>query len=125
MMATGISGPNAAMLATNALRLRRGSRKAKKPPPRRKKNIEDASPRELLWAILQEERRVVIEGVPRWMRTSEIIIRKAFQLADAGKPTLQRLLSELLFSVDMNPDGKGEGPRVVIDPDGMFTHVSS
>lgn len=90
-------------------------RKGQKPPPRKKKRREDVSPRDLLWRILQEERRVVIDGKVRWMRVAEIILNKAFLLADKGNATLQRLVTEIMM-MSGEPEREHSGPRVILDP---------
>jgi hypothetical protein len=86
-----------------------------KPAPRKKKAARSLSRRELFWTILQEQRRVVIDGKPKWMRTAEILVNKAFHLADAGNPTLNRLIGELLLDLDREARSDREMP-VIVDP---------
>jgi hypothetical protein len=92
--------------------------KGQKRPPRKKKQVEKTSPRDLLWGILQEERRVMVDGKSKWMTNSEIIMNNAFLLAEKGSAVMQRLVSELLIG----PAGDGdddEAMRVIVNPDGF------
>jgi hypothetical protein len=89
-----------------------------KPPPRKqKKELPELSGREILWRILQEERRILANGKVTWMRTSEIIIRKAYQLADGGNSTLQRLMSELLMRLSGEEDVAERMPSILLNQD--------
>lgn len=92
-------------------------KKGERPPPRKKKKQQELSPQELLWRILQEERRVTINGTVQWLRASEIIMKKAFLLAEAGSSTIDRILGELLMRVG-NGNERGEGElRIIYDDD--------
>lgn len=92
-------------------------KKGQKPPPRKKKESEALSPRDLLWRILQEERRVIIDDKPQWMRVSEIVMKKAFHLAEKGSPTVSRLVTELLMSVGEKEERQEGHPRIIFDRD--------
>jgi len=80
--------------------------KGQKPPPRKRKEKRAVAlkPSELLWQVLQEERRVVIGEQVRWMTTLEVLIRKAFEVSEKGNPTIRRLAMDLL----LRADGMGE-----------------
>lgn len=92
--------------------------KGQKPPPRkRKKEPVELSFQDLLWKILSEQKRVIVDGAPKWMRASEIIVHNAYLLADKGNPTLVRLIGDSLMEVDFKGREKDEMPEIVLAPD--------
>lgn len=93
-------------------------KEGQKPPPRkRKKEPADLSPRELLWKILREEKRVLVDGTPKWMRVSEIIITNAYSLAASGSPMIGRMMSEFLMEADAHRREEDVMPKVVFAPE--------
>jgi hypothetical protein len=89
--------------------------KGQKPPPRKKKVQAGISAKEVLWKVLQERRRVIIEGKAVWLTNAELICRRAFLEAERGSPVLGRLLNQLLMQAD-EPD-REEMPEIIIVPD--------
>jgi hypothetical protein len=88
-----------------------------KPPPRKEKSNEKQSTIELLVKILNEEQRVEIGGAVRWCTKAELIVLRAFQLAEKGSGTVSRALWDLLmledgppsendFWISLEPDGE-------------------
>lgn len=99
-------------------------KKGQKPPPRKPKaKAEKESSRELLERLLNEPRRVVIDGKPAWRTTATLVMHRAYEAAEQGNHTLQRLLSELHFAGE--PTGPlGPIKRMFIkERDGTFTPV--
>ena len=77
-------------------------KKGHKPAPRKQKekNAAALKPSELLWRILQEERRVTIGNQVRWMSTLQLLIRRAFEISDKGNPSIRRIALDLLMRTD-------------------------
>ncbi len=100
-------------------------RKGQKPPPRKKKVVTPFSARDLFWKVLQERRRVVIEGKPRWLSNADLIARRAYLEAEKGSPVLSRLLNQLLLAAE--PPAEDEMPEIICDPDydGDGPHVGT
>lgn len=71
---------------------------------------------EILRELLQERRRMVMDGEVKWPRTAEVLIRKAYQEAHKGDAVLLRDVMQLLFAMETEP-GEPHLP-VVCDPDG-------
>jgi hypothetical protein len=83
-------------------------KKGQKPPPRKKKPAPDISNKEIFWRVLQERRRVEIEGKVLWLTNAELIARRAFLEADKGSAVLGRLLNQLLLGAGDPEDGQPE-----------------
>jgi hypothetical protein len=81
-------------------------------PPRRKKKLGDLSFKDLLWKLLQEPRRVLIDGKPVWRTNAHLVSQRAFQEAEKGSSTLMRLCNELL----LGPGGPDEEvpPEIIL-----------
>jgi hypothetical protein len=75
-------------------------KKGQKPPPRRKKDSPAINEVHLFWRVLQEPRRAKINGKPKWVTATELIVRRAFIEAEKGSSTVQRLLNQLLLEHD-------------------------
>jgi hypothetical protein len=90
-------------------------KKGQKRPPRKKKVVGQFSTRDLFWKVLQERRRVVIDGKPAWLSNADLIARRAFLEAEKGSPVLSRLLNQLLLAADA--PAEDEMPEVIWDPD--------
>lgn len=76
-------------------------RKGQKPPPRKAKETSaKLSPIEILWHILKDCRPVVRKGKRVWISNTELILHKAFELAERGNPTMQRAVTALLLALD-------------------------
>lgn len=90
-------------------------KKGQKPPPRKKKTTPSFDAKELLWMILQERRRVVIEGKAVWLTNAELIGRRAFIEAEKGSPVLLRLVNQFILSVEPGEDS--QMPEVIVEPD--------
>lgn len=90
-------------------------KKGQKPPPRKKKNDAPQRVEDIFWAVLQESRRVVIDGKVCWISNAELITRRAFIESEKGSSTLQRLLSQLLLS--SAPGEESEQMPIVFLPD--------
>jgi hypothetical protein len=91
-------------------------KKGGKPPPRKAKAVlPEFSPTQILWDVLREQRRVLIDGKPVWLSNAELIWRKAMQLAEAGNATMQRAVNGVLFSLDEGKPKLNARARLVID----------
>ncbi|NTZ43288.1 hypothetical protein G7A66_09355 [Altererythrobacter sp. SALINAS58] len=92
-------------------------KKGQKPPPRRRKekSADSLRPSELLWGILQEERRVTQGGKVRWMSNSELLMHRAHELAQKGNPTIRRLLLDLMMAADPSANKEHIPTRMVVD----------
>lgn len=88
-------------------------KKGQKPPPRKAKSQSEPSVSEVFWRVLQERRRVVINGKPQWLTNAELVARRAMLEAEKGSPVLQRLLNQLLLLTDTPGE---EQPELIIDP---------
>lgn len=89
-------------------------RKGQKPPPRKPKaEPVEESARQMLKRLLQEQHDVTIDGKDIRQSTAELVIRKAFNVADGGNATIRRILNDLLFAGE--PDGPPE-PRIICQP---------
>ena len=87
-------------------------KKGHKPKPRKTKPREtELGIGDLLWKVLQEERRAITGNKITWMSAAEALIRKAYELADKGNPTMRRRISELLMRLE-KPGGDSQEPRV-------------
>jgi hypothetical protein len=76
-------------------------KKGQKPPPRKAKATSaKLSPVEILWQILKECRPVSRKGKRAWISNTELILLKAFELAERGNPTMQRAVTDLLLSLE-------------------------
>jgi hypothetical protein len=62
-----------------------------KPPPRKPKPPPPANARDMLWRLLQAERRVSTHGKVQWMTTAQMIVMQAHSLAEKGNAPCQRL----------------------------------
>ncbi len=75
-------------------------KKGEKPPPRkRKQKAKPESPRKLLSRLLAEPRRGRVGRKVMWFSTGELLVRKAFEVADRS-PTIHRLLVDLQFQAE-------------------------
>ena len=90
-------------------------KKGQKPPPRKRRKKPQESAQVVLWRILKELKRVEINGKPMWLPMSEIIMRKAFMLADEGHPSIQRLLTDIALA--NAEDDEEAQPRIETNPD--------
>ena len=90
-------------------------KKGQKRPPRKKKVVAQLSARDLFWKVLQERRRVVIDGKPLWLSNTDLIARRAFLEAEKGSPVLSRLLNQLLLAAETPADD--ELPEIICEPD--------
>jgi hypothetical protein len=90
-------------------------RKGQKPPPRKKREMGREDAHELFWRVLQEPRRVLIDGKPVWASATELIVRLAYSEAEKGSPTLQRLVNQMLLEDD-SPAAQ-EMPEIIVEPD--------
>jgi hypothetical protein len=79
-----------------------------KPPPRKPKPPPPANGREMLWGLLQEQRRVTTNGKTQWMTVAQIIMMQAHSLAENGNAACQRLLASLMLSTSEPYDGSDE-----------------
>lgn len=96
-------------------------KKGQKPPARKRRRKDATSPQVLLWQILNEQKRVELNGEVRWLSASEIIIRKAFALSDAGSSTIQRLLTAVVLA---EAEGEGdEQPRIETNPEAEVASI--
>ena len=85
-------------------------KKGHTPKPRKlKPSIKKPNNGEILWKILQEERRVVIEGKVQWIRIADLIVRRMYELADKGNSTMRRLSLELLMRGHDPIEDEGHG----------------
>jgi hypothetical protein len=70
-----------------------------KPPPRKPKSTaKRESARDLLNRLLNEPRRVLMDGKAVWRTTADLLVHKAYEAAEQGSPTIGRLLSDLHFA---------------------------
>jgi hypothetical protein len=91
-------------------------KKGQKPPPRKPKAVRaELYPTEILWMVLREQRRVLIDGKVAWMPNVDLIWRKAMELAEAGNATMQRTVTSLLFSLDEGKPKLNGRTRIEID----------
>jgi hypothetical protein len=65
-------------------------------PPGRKRKSQEID-YHILWQILQERKRVVIGGKPKWLSVAELVLQKAFELGERGNSTMNCLLGKLLM----------------------------
>ena len=79
-----------------------------KPPPRKPKPPPPANGRDMLWRLLQEERRVTTNGKTQWMTVAQIIVAQAHSLAEKGNSLCQRLLTRLILGTSEEHDGSPE-----------------
>jgi hypothetical protein len=87
-----------------------------KPPPRKKKRASSKTDaRQLFWRVLQEPRRAIVDGKRGWFSTSDLIVRKAFAVAEQGNSTLNRLLNQLLLRGENAADDHGY--ELILEPD--------
>lgn len=94
-----------------------------KPPPRKKKAPKDSiSVVQLFWHVLQEPRKATVNGKKGWFRASDLIVRKAFALAEQGNSTLNRLLNQLLLE-NLSPDEDLQ--TSVYEPDHAETEITT
>ncbi len=84
--------------------------------PRTRSGTGSTSRTELYWRILQERHRLPRGSKVVWMTKAELIVEKAFQLAEGGNPTLNRRLIDLLLVVEPNSDDQ-LGYKIEIDRD--------
>jgi hypothetical protein len=90
-------------------------KKGEKPPPRKKKDVPHEVPMsEAFRKVLEEERRVIIGGKAQWLTAADLIMKRAWQEAEKGSPTLRREVIRLMLSCEgVAPD---QAPLVVTDP---------
>ncbi len=75
-------------------------KKGQKPPPRKgKRKAKSESPRKLLSRLLAELRRGRMGRKVTWFSTGELVVRKAFEVAERS-PTIHRLLVDLQFQAE-------------------------
>ncbi len=89
-------------------------KKGQKPPPRRKRSVEELSFADLFWQILQERRKTMLKGRPAWSTNAELIVRRAYMEAEKGSAVLNRLLHQLLL--DTEPERENDMPEIILDP---------
>jgi hypothetical protein len=75
----------------------------------------------LLSRVLSEERRAEVGTQVKWLRMSEILILKAFELAERGSPIMRRRLIDL--GLRNQPPGGEEG-AIYIDLNGVKALIS-
>ena len=64
--------------------------------------------------VLEEERRVIIGGKAQWLTAADLVMKRAWQEAEMGSPTLRREIVRLMLSCEgVAPD---QAHLVVIDP---------
>ena len=91
-------------------------KKGQKPRARKPKAAAtELYPTEILWKVLREERRILIGGGASWMCNSDLILRKAMELAENGNATMQRAVNGLLFSLDKGKPKLNGRTRMEID----------
>ena len=90
-------------------------KKNEKPPPRKKKEAPREVPMsEAFRKVLEEERRVEIGGKPQWLTAADLVMKRAWQEAEKGSPTLRREIVRLMLSCEgVAPE---QAPLVVTDP---------
>lgn len=90
-------------------------KKGEKPPPRKKKDVPREVPMsEAFRKVLEEERRVIIGGKAQWLTAADLVMKRAWQEAEKGSPTLRREVIRLMLSCEgVAPD---QAPLVVTDP---------
>lgn len=99
-------------------------KKGQKPPPRKPRvEPKKESSSELLARLLNEPRRVAVDGKSVWLDTATLLIHLAYEAAEQGNHTLQRLLSEMHFA----DEPKGPLPPIerwfIKEEDGTFTPI--
>lgn len=90
-------------------------KKGQKPKPRKKAAQEPPTSGSLLWRILREERRVVIDGKAQYRSNAELLLRKAFELADKGNPAMSQLLAEMLLAKELAELQRPSETKLVMD----------
>jgi hypothetical protein len=78
--------------------------KDRQPERPKKKKPDDRSIKDLLWRLLQEERRVTIDGKVVWRTNAWLVSHRAMQEAEKGSSVLMRLCNELM----LGPGGPDE-----------------
>jgi hypothetical protein len=81
-----------------------------RPPPRGKRSQSHSD--NSLWVILQEPRRILVNGKPEWVSTLELLVRRAFELSECGSSTLNCLLAQMSTR---EPAPKGEVTTTLFD----------
>jgi hypothetical protein len=84
-------------------------KKGQKRPRRKEKVVQNFSPKDLFWSVLQERRRVIINGKATWPTNAELIARRALLEAEKGSPVLMRLSNELLLGAGRAGRGGAAG----------------
>lgn len=98
-------------------------KKGHKPPPRKKKEQRPAlSAEDAMWRVLQSPRRVGQGRKAQWVSNAELLVRRAFQLAETESPVLARLLIELTL-LETAKDVDQLGYRLVMNPDAPASSV--
>ena len=95
-------------------------KKGHKPKPRKPKAKQPESTAELLRRVLHEERRVAMGKQVKWMPAAEILINKAFELAEKGNATMRRRLMELQMRTDKPVEEGAEPYTLVLNGDSTF-----
>lgn len=91
-------------------------KKGQNPPPRkRERAAKSESPRKLLARLLAEPRRGQVGRRVLWFSTGELLVRKAFEVAERS-PTIHRLLVDLQFQAE--PVGEPEAVVILDRLDG-------
>lgn len=73
-------------------------KKGNKPKPRKPKfEPEDLSIPRILWAVLNEDVRIGQGRNVKYMRTSDLLVRKVLELAEKGDTSMGKLAFELLM----------------------------
>ena len=99
-----------------------------KPPPRKAKAKKEPfkSPLAALWKVLQEQRRIVVNGKAIWLSNAELILRTGFELAEKDdNATISRLVADLML-VGEDPQQLESAHQTVFDEDavaGSMTYV--
>jgi hypothetical protein len=90
-------------------------KKGHRPKPRKPKPVTmPETPGECLMRILDEERRTVIGRKVRWISNAQLVIERAFQLANKGSATLRSLLLALVFADEPTTADAGERPVTIV-----------
>jgi hypothetical protein len=98
-------------------------KKGQKPPPRKGKKPAPEDAASLLWRVLQEPRRVEINGETRWVTCSELVAEKAFEAAERGNKVINRLITPLLLP--SGDDSEQLLAEIITEPDGKGASVQT
>lgn len=74
-------------------------KKGGRPPPRKPKpDPREETPGDILWRVLQEQRRITNGQKVQWVSNAQLIVRRAFELTNKGNNALGRLLIGLTMA---------------------------